>query len=226
MPSKKDRRGKASKHEGRAATRKRWDDGSADLVDHSLMKALSHRLRTHILAILNERVASPNQLSKELDEGLSQVSYHIEMLKKLELIELVKTEPRRGAVEHFYRGVRPILVPKSAWDDLPPSLRAGLSVDILRHSFEDAEASVKAGIFDDPDSYASWSPLIVDRAGFKRIDELANQFLQDVLEVQAEANARIVEKGEEAFSVTVTLGSFLSTRSLAESKRATATKQR
>ena len=48
-------------------------------------------------------MASPNELSKELEEGLSQVSYHVKVLKDFECIEMVKTEPRRGAVEHYYR---------------------------------------------------------------------------------------------------------------------------
>jgi len=62
------------------------------------MKALGHPLRIAILTILNDRMASPNELSKELDEGLSQVSYHVEALKDYGMIEMVKTEPRRGAV--------------------------------------------------------------------------------------------------------------------------------
>lgn len=53
-----------------------------------------------ILAILNERVASPNELSQQLDEGLSQVSYHVKVLVDCDCIELVRTKPRRGAVEH------------------------------------------------------------------------------------------------------------------------------
>ena len=80
---------------------KRKEQGSG--VDQRLVKALAHPLRVEILTILNERMASPNELSKELDEGLSQVSYHVKVLKDFECIEMVKTEPRRGAVEHYYR---------------------------------------------------------------------------------------------------------------------------
>ena len=154
-------KGKAqSKQKARAATTKK-QKGSRDVVDHALMRGLSHPLRTRILAVLNERVSSPNLLSKELHEGLSQVSYHVERLKKLGLIEMTKTEPRRGAVEHFYRGVRQILVPRSAWKDLPASILSGISAKILENFFDDAQGSIEAGIFDDPDSYAGWSPLIL-----------------------------------------------------------------
>jgi len=200
--------------------------GSKDIVDHALMKALSHRLRTRIFVILNERSASPNGLSKELREGLSQVSYHFTELKKLGLIELEKEVPRRGAVEHFYRAVRRVVVPKDAWQHLPPSLKSGLSAEIMGQSYEDVEASMEAGIFDDPDSHASWSPLIVDREGMKCVDELANECLERLFKIQADSTGRLMKKGEEGFSLTVVLASFLSTRSPEESKRAAATKQR
>jgi DNA-binding transcriptional ArsR family regulator len=220
------KKGKAqSKQKATAATTKK-QKGSRDVVDHALMRGLSHPLRTRILAVLNERVSSPNQLSKDLHEGLSQVSYHVERLKKLGLIELTKTEPRRGAVEHFYKGVRQILVPRDAWKDLPASILSGISAKILENFFDDAQGSIEAGIFDDPDSYAGWSPLILDREGFKRIDELANEFLEAIFDVQAEASGRLAESGEEGFSATVLLASFLSTRSPEDSKRATSTMQR
>jgi len=199
---------------------------SGDVVDHALMRGLSHPLRTQILAILNERTSSPNLLAKELGEGLSQISYHVERLKKLGLIELVKTEPRRGAVEHFYRGTRQILVPRSAWKDLPPSIVSSISTQILENFFDDAQGSMEAGLFDDPDSYAGWSPLVLDRQGFKRIDALANEFLQAIFDIQAEASARLAGNGEKGFSATVMLASILSTRSPEESKRASATMER
>ncbi|HUC08389.1 MAG TPA: hypothetical protein VMR96_09885, partial [Solirubrobacterales bacterium] len=71
-----------------------------------------------------------------------------------------------------------------------------------------------------------WSPLILDRKGFKRIDELANEFLEAIFDVQAEASGRLAEGGKEGFSATVLLASFLSTRSPEDSKRATSTMQR
>jgi DNA-binding transcriptional ArsR family regulator len=215
-----------SKQGAAKTTTKKKSQGSRGVVDHALMRGLSHPLRTRILAVLNERISSPNLLSKELNEGLSQISYHVECLKKLGLIEMVKTEPRRGAVEHFYRGTRQILVPRSAWKDLPSSIVSGISTQILENFFDDAQGSMEAGIFDDPDSYAGWSPLVLDREGFKRIDELANEFLEAIFDVQAEASGRLAESKEEGFSATVMLASILSTRSPEDSKKASSTMQR
>src|SRR5436190_4982072 len=75
------------------------------LVDLNLVKGLSNVLRQHILlnAVMGE--VSPNGLSKELGEGLSQVSYHVRVLRDDcdGLIEETRTVPRRGAIEHYYR---------------------------------------------------------------------------------------------------------------------------
>src|SRR6476659_6597447 len=75
------------------------------LIDPRLVKALDHVLRQHILLAAVQGPVSPNELSKLLNEGLSQVSYHVKVLHEDcdEMIELVHTEPRRGAVEHYYR---------------------------------------------------------------------------------------------------------------------------
>ncbi|MEA2125613.1 MAG: hypothetical protein QOI80_2395 [Solirubrobacteraceae bacterium] len=47
--------------------------------------------------------ASPKELASQLDEKLGNVSYHVRILARLGLIELVRETPRRGAVEHHYR---------------------------------------------------------------------------------------------------------------------------
>jgi DNA-binding transcriptional ArsR family regulator len=66
-------------------------------------KALSHPLRARILQVLGERVASPNDLAVELKAPLGVVSYHVRMLRDYGMIELARTEPKRGALQHYYR---------------------------------------------------------------------------------------------------------------------------
>jgi DNA-binding transcriptional ArsR family regulator len=72
-------------------------------LDPRLIKALGHPVRVGALAILNERVASPSELAKELGESLGNVAYHVKVLEENDAIELVRTAPVRGALEHFYR---------------------------------------------------------------------------------------------------------------------------
>lgn len=55
--------------------------------------------------MLDAGEASPKELAFELGEKLGNVSYHVRILARLGLIELVRETPRRGAVEHHYRSV-------------------------------------------------------------------------------------------------------------------------
>jgi DNA-binding transcriptional ArsR family regulator len=207
-------------------TRRRSRKG---LVDYETMKALSKEERVEIFAILCERVASPKEISDELDEGLSQVSYHVKVLRESRLIALDRKVPRRGAVEHYYRAVEPTLIPAGTWDRMPMSIRRCLSASILKEFFEDAAASIEAGTFEEKPGELCWIPLILDSFGTEELEELTRRFLGSVLELQASANKRLLKgkKGVlEATSATVFLSSFLSARSPKEGKKASAAKRR
>lgn len=75
------------------------------VLDLKLTKALAHAMRGHIVAVLNERVASPTEIAKELGMDVTYVSYHFRVLRDdYGLIEQVSATDRRGSQEHFYRG--------------------------------------------------------------------------------------------------------------------------
>jgi DNA-binding transcriptional ArsR family regulator len=84
-------------------------------LDQRLIRALGHPVRMRALQVLNTRVASPSELAKELHEPLGNVAYHVKILEENDAIELVRTAPVRGALEHFYRATTHIT---RTWLDL------------------------------------------------------------------------------------------------------------
>ncbi|HWM63847.1 MAG TPA: winged helix-turn-helix domain-containing protein [Solirubrobacterales bacterium] len=227
--NKSQRKGRAAAPKPKAQENGRKSESQGDLVDHAWMRVLGHRGRVKILSILNERVASPKELEQVVDEGLSQISYHIRVLREEGFIEQDRTEQRRGAIEHYYRATQRALLPADAWKNLSPTMMEGISVGILREFFEDAEASMEAGIFDDPTSHLSWTPLVLDKEGWSRVAEILKNTMDEVFDVQVETSERMASEGtdrEEGVSVTVTLAGFLSARSPEEGKKAPATKRR
>src|SRR4029079_9709992 len=88
-------------------------------LDEALLKAISHPLRHRLLGLLDDRTASANELARELGLPLGRVSYHIRLLADLGVIELVRTEPRRGALEHFYRAVTTVWSSEADCEKLP-----------------------------------------------------------------------------------------------------------
>ncbi|HYG96477.1 MAG TPA: helix-turn-helix domain-containing protein [Solirubrobacterales bacterium] len=71
-------------------------------LDQELVRALSHPIRVEILQRLRGRVASPAELSQELDRSLGVISYHAHTLVGCGYLELVRAEARRGAIENFF----------------------------------------------------------------------------------------------------------------------------
>jgi DNA-binding transcriptional ArsR family regulator len=175
-------------------------------VDQRLVKALAHELRVEILTILNERMASPNELAKELNEGLSQVSYHVKVLKDYECIELVKTEPRRGAVEHYYRASSRPYLTDSDWRQLPDSVREGMSADLMQMVLDDVTAALEAGTVDaHKDRHMSRTSLHLDRQGWKDLGKTLGDALTQVIEIQTESSDRLSKAGEEGMDVMVAM---------------------
>jgi DNA-binding transcriptional ArsR family regulator len=94
-------------------------------IDPAMAKVLAHPLRQDILIVLNERVASPREISDKLGEPLANVAYHVRTLRDNDLIELAKTEQRRGAVEHYYRALQRPFLSDSDWEGMPVITRSG-----------------------------------------------------------------------------------------------------
>ena len=83
--------------------------------DPRYVKALSHPLRVRILALLQERTASPRELAQWLGASLGTVAYHVRTLHDVGLIELVDTTQVRGAIAHHYRAIERPPVSDEAW---------------------------------------------------------------------------------------------------------------
>lgn len=163
--------------------------GSGEL-DESLLRAISHPLRHRLLGMLDGRTASPNQLSRELDLPLGRVSYHIRLLNDLGAIELVRTEPRRGALEHFYRAVTTVWFSEADWQKLPRSARRGILGQNLQHIFGSVTAAADAGGFDSPSSVVLRAPLELDEQGANEIAELLRETVERAREINTRASER------------------------------------
>lgn len=180
-------------------------------VEQIVAKAFAHPLRVQILIILNERVASPNLLSQELDQSLNLVAYHVRVLEKYDCIELVDTKQRRGATEHFYRATRRQFLTDSEWARMPQSLRPGLSGAMLKAVFDDIDEAMTAGSFDElEDRHLSRTPMVVDKKGWSDTASLLGETLDRILEIQAEANERLATSGEEGMLAKVEVMHFTS----------------
>jgi DNA-binding transcriptional ArsR family regulator len=179
------------------------------VIDQRLVRALGHPVRVYALTILNERVASPNEISKELGESVGHVSYHIKVLKECECIELVDTAPRRGAMEHYYRATDRAFLKPEEWASLPNTIRPGLSASGLKTIINDAASALLAGTFDKRiDRHLSWTPMILDEDGWEELKATLLENLENVLEIQAKSAARLTKADAAGIPVSVAMLGF------------------
>src|SRR5207249_11277099 len=72
------------------------------LTEPSEVKALSHPLRTTILALLHERAATVSELAVALERPKSTVAHHVRVLAEAGLVRVVRTRRVRAVEERFY----------------------------------------------------------------------------------------------------------------------------
>jgi DNA-binding transcriptional ArsR family regulator len=170
-----------------------------DLVDPRIAKALSHPMRARILMILNERVASPNEIADDIDERLPNVSYHVRALLDLGCIELVDTAQRRGAIEHYYGAVVRPFFSDSDWKRIPRSGRQAISDSILQIIWEDVSDSIKAGTFEArTDRHLTHSRMLLDDEGWRELTKYLSGVLAEVEKIESRSKARIKKSADGA----------------------------
>jgi DNA-binding transcriptional ArsR family regulator len=177
-----------------------------------MAKALAHPLRAKVLNRLNEGVASPNELSRELGEPLGNVSYHVKALLELGCIELVDTAQRRGAIEHYYRALTRARLDESAFKKLPASIRGELSGAVVEEAIGDIAKAFKAGTFDArEDRHASFNALVLDEQAWGELAEQLNQLVARAGEL-AEASAKRLKgkADDEAVSASLVVAAYQS----------------
>ena len=177
---------------------------SGETSEARIAKALAHPLRARILQRLGERVASPGDLAVELNAPLGVVSYHVRMLRDYECVELVRTEPVRGALQHFYRATARPTLDEAQWRKLPSSLRKELAGAAIQDLVKDLAASADANLLDDPEVMITRTPLELDERAFKKLNKLLAKTHEQALSIAAESSQR----GGDVFPTELALMHF------------------
>jgi hypothetical protein len=147
---------------------------------------LAHPLRQQILAVMSDgREAKPAEVAKEVRAPLGNVAYHFKVLADSGLVELVRTEPVRGAIAHIYKANM------SEIDDLGLVADAAVVGDELAEILgRVVEASASGGL-EDPRSQVSWSSLELDEQGQEEVLALLAKTRDEVEALRQRAAKRL-----------------------------------
>jgi DNA-binding transcriptional ArsR family regulator len=165
-----------------------------NIDDPRYVKAISHPLRVRILAMLQERTASPSELSEWLGATLGTTAYHVRALHKLGLIELADETRVRGAIEHHYRaGTRP-MVSEEAWAQAPPIAKQAAIGSSLQVIDEYTRKSAAEGGFDRAEAHLSRTAIEIDAKGWEQLNKVCLKFVEQVEKIEAASKERQAKK--------------------------------
>jgi DNA-binding transcriptional ArsR family regulator len=141
-----------------------------------VLRALNHPVRRRILRILVDGTGSASTLSREIKVDLGVVSYHLNQVlaKECEVVELVESIPRRGAIEKFYK------LKFQALTEGDPVRKGDARDGPRRMSLEEcfivAVAAMDANAFEAPGSAWEWFLAQVDSEGWGEICRASDEF--------------------------------------------------
>lgn len=177
-------------------------------VDQQMVSALAHPLRVRILDQLKEGPSSPNRLSARMGEKLGNVSYHMNVLLKCDCIELVKTIPKRGAVEHIYQLKTQAAMGSPTWKAVPPSLRARYAGTALADFTNRAIEALDAGTVESREgSGVTCFHLNVDEQGWKELRKVLGN-VEKRFQAVADKSAKRMDEPRNGTPMIVAVAAF------------------
>jgi DNA-binding transcriptional ArsR family regulator len=178
-----------------------------DQIDQNLVRALAHPMRVRILEALQGRTASPTELARRFGESLGVVSYHTNALLDVECIQQVRTQPKRGTIEHFYTARPRSFIGHQDWRKAPLSVRGGVTSEALRTFVAKVGAALDADTIDGrDDTTLNWMPITVDERGWRETAEILDRALRDLMQVATASRERL--GGEDGIPVVTALAAF------------------
>jgi hypothetical protein len=185
----------------------------------TICAVLKHPLRVRILEVLNEGPRSPSQFVEEglipkehfstYQQALSLASYHFRELEKEGCLEVIESIPRRGAVEHVYRGLARVFFNDAEFEATAAEVRHELSRISLQGLIARADRAIWEETFDArADRHLTWMPMQLDERGWEEmIAALASAF-GELSQIRHDARDRLATSGEKVVAATVGMLGF------------------
>jgi hypothetical protein len=164
-------------------------------------------MRVRILEALQGRTASPTGLARDFQESLGVISYHANALLDVKCIEQVRTQRKRGTLEHFYTAKPRSFIGDQDWRKAPLSVRGGVTGEAIRTFIERVGDAIDADTIDSrEDTTLNWMPMTVDEQGWREVAEILDRALRELMAVAAESRCRL--EGDDGIPIVTGLAAF------------------
>jgi len=178
-------------------------------VDEQLFRLLHSPAQLAALVVLIERPASKSDIARELGIRLNKADYDVGQLEKMNLIEAVDTEVRRGQATTIFRAVMRPVWSSEEWGELSQDERERYALWVQQLLLRDIAVAWHARTFQArAESHTSRSPLRVDEQGWIRLSEIQDEALKASREVEVESVERARRAGDDGRLMNVRAAMF------------------
>jgi DNA-binding transcriptional ArsR family regulator len=160
--------------------------------ESTLGALLSHPTRVAAYVILVEREACPQDIAHELRKPVTHVGYHVRKLCEMGHIELIREEPVRGTVAHYYKAIKRPFSDTEEWAEMTDEQRGALTRLTLQLIATDAAEAVDEGTFDrHMNRWLLRLPIAqMDTEGFDELADLHGRMYEETLLIMGRATNR------------------------------------
>lgn len=177
-------------------------------IEEVVQYALGHKIRVHILIILNDGIYTAAQLAEIIGEPLNNVSNHLRKMLDDGAVEVAKEERKGNVVQYWYKAVAVPYYTQEEAERMTPLQRQVTVGAIVQSGTAELLAALYAETLRDPKSILFWHWYNVDRQGREDLEAEGLRYLERVREIEAESANRRSESGEDGTSMLVSLSVF------------------
>ena len=173
--------------------------------DPRYVKAMSHPLRVRILALLDERTASPVELAGWLDATLGTVAYHVRTLAAHGPDRARAPDPRARRRRAPLPLHRPPARLRRGLGRRPPIAKQAAVSASLQTIDAYARAASAAGGFDHGNAHLTRTALQLDARGFSELSRACHRLLAQLERIEEAARERMQRNPHDGESKDVAL---------------------
>lgn len=177
-------------------------------IEEVVQYALGHKIRVHILIVLNDGIFTAAQLAEIIGEPLNNVSNHLRKMLDDGAVEIAREERKGNVVQYWYKAVEIPYYSQGAAEEMTQLQRQMIAGAIVQSGSAEVLAALYAGKLADPRTVLFWHWYNVDQQGREDLEAENVRYLERVREIEAESVNRRAGSGEESTSMLVSLSVF------------------
>lgn len=177
-------------------------------IEEVVQYALGHRIRVHVLIVLNEGIYTAGEISEIIGVPLNTLHNHLRRMLNDGSIEIAREEKKGNMTQYWYRAVEVHTYSVEEFEGLPHVYRQNIVGAIVQSGTAEVMAGQYGGKLADPKACVYWDWYNLDAQGQDDAYALTDRYLKELREIEVESTNRAASTGETTTSMLLNLMLF------------------